>query len=189
MIKNLIAVSSIVMIILLSSCASDNNNSNKEDGSQDTLTNQQDSSIFSNGTDTADKPLMVEMLVEKGNYKTFLSAVQKAGISNYFFDEKVHTFFIPDDNIFPNFEYKYPDLTNEQLKNILLNHIVEGKYTEEQLLSGMELKALSGLSFRVGPYGSRGAILSGMKEPTVLYEFIGEAKNGNAFLIMGTIEK
>ena len=69
--KYILYIACLLSILWASSCSSgESNNKNKDELANDSTENmRKDSSIFSSSTDSNSSKLLVEMLVEKGNFK------------------------------------------------------------------------------------------------------------------------
>lgn len=91
---------------------------------------------------------IVDTAVEAGNFKTLAAALEKAGLIETLKGEGPFTVFAPTDEAFANL-LKELDITAEELlaredlKTILLNHVVSGKVMSGDLKDGMKVKTLA----------------------------------------------
>lgn len=105
-------------------------------------------------------------LIDSGNFKTFQKAVAIVGLENTIKNLENKTVFLPTDASFANLEEG--QLTHlledkEKLKEILLNHIIEGARSESILISKSgEYSALSGLPVLANGYSYYGKTFATM---------------------------
>lgn len=88
-------------------------------------------------------------LADAGVYRTFISAVQTAGLVDIMSGSKVHTVFAPTDRAFEKLPAGTMDalLTppyQPQLKQLVRNHIVVGEYSADDLnVQALQIKTLN----------------------------------------------
>ncbi|WP_197222149.1 fasciclin domain-containing protein [Fictibacillus sp. 18YEL24] len=108
---------------------------------------------FSNVTlaaeNTAAKKDIVDTAVEAGDFKILAAALEKAGLVETLKGAGPYTVFAPTDQAFEKLlkelNVTAEELLNrEDLKNILLYHVVPGKVMSTDLQNGMKVKTLAG---------------------------------------------
>jgi uncharacterized surface protein with fasciclin (FAS1) repeats len=108
--------------------------------------------LFSNGVFAAENPGkekdIVDTAVEAGDFKTLAAALEKAGLVETLKGEGPFTVFAPTDEAF-NHLLKELNITAEELlaredlKDILLYHVVPGKVMSRDLKDGMMVETLA----------------------------------------------
>ncbi|RPF56161.1 fasciclin domain-containing protein [Aquisalibacillus elongatus] len=97
---------------------------------------------------------IVETAVEAGDFTTLAAALEKAGLVETLKGEGPFTVFAPTDDAFEAL-LKELDITAEELldredlKDILLYHVVEGKVMSDSLEDGMKVKTLNGKKVKI----------------------------------------
>lgn len=108
---------------------------------------------FSNVTlaaeNTGAKKDIVDTAVEAGDFKILAAALEKAGLVETLKGAGPYTVFAPTDQAFEKLlkelNVTAEELLNrEDLKNILLYHVVPGKVMSTDLQNGMKVKTLAG---------------------------------------------
>ncbi|MGM0806220.1 MAG: fasciclin domain-containing protein [Bacillota bacterium] len=108
---------------------------------------------FSNVTlaaeNTGAKKDIVDTAVEAGDFKILAAALEKAGLVETLKGAGAYTVFAPTDQAFEKLlkelNVTAEELLNrEDLKNILLYHVVPGKVMSTDLQNGMKVKTLAG---------------------------------------------
>ena len=103
-------------------------------------------------TASAAKKNIVETAVAAGNFKTLASLLTKAGLADTLANGGPYTVFAPTDAAFK----KVPKSTlaalgddPEQLKAVLLYHVVDGKVPARKVVKKSRIKTLNGASLKV----------------------------------------
>ncbi|MDI6876866.1 MAG: fasciclin domain-containing protein [Methanomicrobiales archaeon] len=103
---------------------------------------------------------IVEVLQGEGQFSTLLFAVDAANLTDTLTEGGPYTVFAPTDDAFdqvPNETLNDILADEESLNTLLLNHVVEGEYTEDELVGMGNVTTLAGETMNV----SRG-LLGGM---------------------------
>ncbi|RSK25764.1 fasciclin domain-containing protein [Bacillus sp. HMF5848] len=91
---------------------------------------------------------IVDTAIEAGDFNTLAAALEKAGLVETLKEEGPFTVFAPTDEAFEKL-LKQLDITAEELlaredlKDILLYHVVPGKVMSNELKDGMKVKTLA----------------------------------------------
>ncbi|MFD2637943.1 fasciclin domain-containing protein [Piscibacillus salipiscarius] len=97
---------------------------------------------------------IVDTAIDSGDFTTLVAALEKAGLVETLKGEGPFTVFAPNDEAFEALLNEL-DITAEELlaredlKDILLYHVVEEKVMSESLEDGMEVKTLSGKTVKI----------------------------------------
>ncbi len=92
--------------------------------------------------DTAGLKTIAEIATEAGNFTSLLGALQATGLAETFAMPGNYTVFAPTDDAFA--ALGDTALTQDQLKSILLYHVVSDRLTRDQLATGDLVPTLSG---------------------------------------------
>ena len=101
---------------------------------------------------TAAKPLAIFPLAEAAGFKTLTAAVKAAGLEATLTDQGPFTVFAPTDEAFAKLPAGTVDklLANpEQLKKVLLNHVVAGDVRAADVVKLTSAKTLNGTSLAI----------------------------------------
>lgn len=97
---------------------------------------------------------IVDTAIDSGNFTTLVAALEKAELVEALKGEGPFTVFAPNDEAFEALLNEL-DITAEELlarddlKDILLYHVVEGKVMSKDLEDGKEVKTLSGENVKI----------------------------------------
>ena len=118
--------------------------------------------------------LPANVLVAAGDYErygtlsNFLEALSIAGLTDTLSSDEPYTVFMPTNNAFEAMPgTQEEDLFNneERLREVLLNHIVKGRYSAANLSDGDQLTTLGGTTLNIeaedGKYVSGAGIIEG----------------------------
>lgn len=95
----------------------------------------------------AEKPDIVEVAKNAGNFTTLLKALEAAGLVDALKAEGPFTVFAPTDEAFakiPEEELKALLEDKEKLQSVLLYHVVPGKVLSKEVADGLQLTTLQG---------------------------------------------
>lgn len=90
---------------------------------------------------------IIETARERGSFKTFLNALETAGLEDLLINKGPFTLYAPDDDAFSTFSEKELDdllADKEELKQILLYHITGGKAMLKDAVQLKSMRALQG---------------------------------------------
>ena len=118
--------------------------------------------------------LPVNVLVAAGDYErygtlsNFLEALTLAGLTDTLSSDEPYTVFMPTNNAFeamPGTQEEQLFNNEDRLREVLLNHIVKGRYSEANLSDGDQLTTLGGTTLNIeeedGKYVSGAGIIEG----------------------------
>ncbi|MCS7083799.1 MAG: fasciclin domain-containing protein [Aquificaceae bacterium] len=97
----------------------------------------------------AQKPNIVQTAQQAGNFKTLLKAVKDAGLEETLANKCCFTVFAPTDEAFAKVPKDKLDAllkNKEELKKVLLYHVVDGKVYSKDLKEGQKVKTAQGQS-------------------------------------------
>ena len=141
----------------------DNNNRTSND--EDVVT-AEDQSIAALAMNTPELSMLVE-------------ALKKAGLAEALSGDGPFTVFAPTNDAFDDADAE--DMDADELKSILLYHVVEGEYKAGDLTDGMMLKTLSGEMIGINSDATNPAQLTVQQTPIVAADI--EAGNGVVHVI------
>ena len=103
------------------------------------------------------KMFLVDISKKTTDFKTYLSALILSGIADVLTENNGYTLFVPSDDAFANLDKDFvSDIFSKnklhQLKLLLKNHIVKGKYDALDLEEIKALKTLNGDLLHLGEY-------------------------------------
>ncbi|MBN3555498.1 fasciclin domain-containing protein [Fictibacillus nanhaiensis] len=106
------------------------------------------SNVFASENSGSKKDI-VQTATDAGDFKVLVAALQKAGLVETLKGAGPYTVFAPTDQAFgellKDLNITAEELLNrEDLKNILLYHVVPGKVLSSDLKNGMKVKTLAG---------------------------------------------
>lgn len=116
---------------------------------------QKSPSACSTGASAQHKPDIVDTAVSAGSFKTLVTAVQEAGLVETLRSPGTFTVFAPTDAAFAKLPHGTLDkllADKEQLRAVLLYHVVPGKVTAAEVVKLHEAKTAQGshLPIRAG---------------------------------------
>ena len=100
---------------------------------------------------------LIEISKKATDFKTYLSALILSGVADILTESSGYTLFVPSDEAFDSLDKNlYSEIFSKnklhQLKLLLKNHIVKGKYDALDLEEVKELRTLEGNTLHLGEY-------------------------------------
>jgi uncharacterized surface protein with fasciclin (FAS1) repeats len=103
--------------------------------------------------DKPKKTLIADDVKSNKNLTKFADAVEKAGLADALSDGTQYTVFAPTDEAFEKFAEQNGEISNEQLREILRNHIVAGQVKAAQAKTLDSAKVLTGEEVKITSSG------------------------------------
>ena len=135
---------------------------------------------------TADDQTIAARAMNTPELSMLVEALKKAGLAEAMMGDGPYTVFAPTNEAFDDADAE--DMDAEELKNILLYHVVEGEYEAGDLNDGMMLKTMNGKEIGINRSATDPAMLTVQQVGIVSADI--EASNGvihviNAVLLPG----
>lgn len=100
---------------------------------------------------------IMETVKTVGSFNTLIKLINAAGLEDTLANQGPYTFFVPDDTVFEEISSeKLITLLNgpqKKVEEIILYHMLEGKFTASDLGKVKNIKTLAGYSLDIGASG------------------------------------